>query len=214
MFFRLKWFFRIAPKPTSFHPKQQPPLLSFLGPCIHRSASLLPFPRHPRLSVPLVGNLAHSLSLLLLPVQILLCLCILTISLPSFLCTKAINNANELPFNYFLGLSCEEQFGARTQGGASQCVPSRRRAYGSTTAPLPPTDPPSSFPTQRLTSQNLITLLTCPICSVAGREGFNYICARQAGEPWCPISQGAWYSAQGESICSQNHPHTHRLDSR
>lgn len=53
---------------------------------------------------------------------------------------------------------------------------------------VPPTHPPAFQ--QRLTSQNLITLLTCPICSVAGREGFNYICFRYVGKPWFPISQG------------------------
>lgn len=86
-------------------------------------------------------------------------------------------------FNYCSYLSCKEQFRDQAHGGESHSVSSRRRAYGSTAAPLPSTDPPSSFPRERFTSQNLITLLTCPICSVAGREGFNYICVRHTGEP-------------------------------
>lgn len=86
-------------------------------------------------------------------------------------------------FNYFPCLSCKEQFGDQARGGESHSVPSRRRAYGSPTAPLPSTDPPSSFPRERLTSQNLITLLTRPICSVADREGINYICVRLTGKP-------------------------------
>lgn len=73
--------------------------------------------------------------------------------------------------------------------------------------PLPSTDPPSSFPRERLTSQNLITLLTCPICSVAGREGFNYICASHAGEPSFPAPQDSLHCRQwwgGGSTCRQN----------
>lgn len=63
--------------------------------------------------------------------------------------------------------------------------------------PLPSTDPPSSFPRERLTSQNLITLLTCPICSVAGREGFNYICMSYAGEPSFPTPQDSQHCREG-----------------
>lgn len=92
-----------------------------------------------------------------------------------FICRNSINNANEPPPNYFLSLWCEEPFGARTRGGEGHCL------YSSC---LPPTHPPAFQ--QRLTLQNLITLLTCPICSVAGRQGFNYFCTGDAGNPDSP----------------------------
>lgn len=85
--------------------------------------------------------------------------------------TNSTNNANEPPLNYFLSLSHKEQFGVRAGGGERALLLSL----------VPPTHPPALQ--KRLTSQNLITLLTCPICSVAGRQGFNYICSRHAGEP-------------------------------
>lgn len=98
-----------------------------------------------------------------------------------FISTNSINNANEPPLNYFPSLLHKEQFGARTRSGEGQRAPSRRQGMAVLLLPsLPPTLPPASQ--QRLTSLNVITVLTCPICSVAGREGFNYISSRHAGE--------------------------------
>lgn len=83
-----------------------------------------------------------------------------------------------MPLNYFPSSWQKEMLGPGAvlppEEGCTHC--------------LSPTHPPALH--QRLTSRNLITLLTCPICSMAGREGFNYICTGNAVEPQVPISQG------------------------
>lgn len=111
-----------------------------------------------------------------------------------FIRTNSINNANEPPPNYFLSLWCEDPFGARTRGGEGQCHCSPC---------LPPTHPPAFQ--QRLTLQNLITLLTCPICSVAGRQGFNYVCTGDAGNPDSPSPREPAQHPGGRGCC-QSHP--------